>query len=105
VHHGGAPAYQDGGEDTPRQHGDQASFRFHSLRFQVHAPDQKGDQPLKRFRTVVSPKPRASAASTVLTPPSSMSGSAFRNSAINWSIESLRWLAHSTSSQVGAGCS
>jgi hypothetical protein len=41
VHHGGAPAYQDSGEDTPDQDGDQASFRFHSLRFQVHAPDQK----------------------------------------------------------------
>jgi addiction module HigA family antidote len=28
-----------GGEDAPDQDGDEAGFGFHSLRFQVHAPD------------------------------------------------------------------
>jgi hypothetical protein len=79
VHHGGAPAHQDSG--------DQASFRFHSLRFQVDAPDQNGDQPLKSFRTGVSPKPRAAAISTVRIPPSSISGSAMRNSSTSCPIE------------------
>jgi hypothetical protein len=57
VHHGGTPTHQDGSKDSPNQHGEQASFRFHSLRFQALAPHQHGDQAVQDVDLHVESQP------------------------------------------------